>query len=144
MKLKVYLPQSACKTIYVSITRDPEMPLLCQEWFIFVCVCVWFIFHQIFNLWLQYIFKEIRIQNFYGGKNNKMNNLIEKILFSVWDRTYTKPSIFSYRYTLFWSLNKMKMRLKKKISNVFGRFFKIFSRKNIKKIKVSLINREDK
>lgn len=36
------------------------------------------------------------------------------------------------------------MRLNKKISIVFGRFFKIFSRKIIKKFKVSLINREDK
>lgn len=73
-----------------------------------------------------------------------MNNFIEKILFLVWDRIYIKFSIFSYRYFFFWLLNKIKMRLKKKISNVFGRFFKIFIRKNIKKIKVSLINREDK
>lgn len=71
-----------------------------------------------------------------------MNNFIEKILFLVWDRIYIKFSIFSYIF--FWLLNKIKMRLKKKISNVFGRFFKIFLRKNIKKIKVSLINREDK
>lgn len=76
-----------------------------------------------------------------GGKTTKGTILLKR-LFSVKDRTYTKPSIFSY--TLFWSLNKIKMRLKKKISIVFGRFFKIFSRKNVKKIKVSLINREDK
>lgn len=41
MKLKVYLPQSACKTIYVSIARDPEMPFSAKNGLLFfVCVCM--------------------------------------------------------------------------------------------------------
>lgn len=62
MKLKVYLPQSACKTIYVSITRDPEMPLLCQEFFFFLCVCMVYPSSNI---------QSLAPKNLEGNKNSK-------------------------------------------------------------------------